>query len=486
MVDRRLLGAMGVMAVAVSCAVNPATGHRQLSLVPKGQEIEMGKQSADEVAQSIGIYDNARLNAYVSDLGKKLAAGSERPELPWTFKVVDDSSVNAFALPGGYIFVTRGILAHLNNEAQLASVVGHEIGHVTAKHAVNRISKAELLQLGLGVGMAVSDTVRQLGQVGMAGLQVLFLKFSRDDENQADELGLRYSLRANYDVNEMPKVFETLERVGEKSQGKLPEWLSTHPYPEHRVQKTEQRIAQQNLTGSHGAVNADVYNQMINGITFGPNPREGFFDGDRFLHPDMKFTVTFPSGWQHANTKEAVMAASPDEDGAIQITMAKGTDPAQTLQAFFSQEGVKNLGAAPVRGRFPTAAAQFSATTEQGEVSGIVTMIGYQGKVFQFLAITPPAKLATYATTFMQVPASFNQLTDPAALNAQPGKLQVERAPRAMTLAQLYQERAPSVPLDTIALINQMQPGTQLAAGQPVKIVRGGMGLGKNAPVSLR
>src|SRR3954469_22407294 len=154
------------MTLVLGCAENPATGKRQLDLVPQSQEISMGKQSADEVAQTVGIYEAPALERYISDLGHKLAAEGERKDLPWTFKVVDDSSVNAFALPGGYVFITRGILAHMNNEAQLASVMGHEIGHVTAKHSVNQISKQEVAQLGLGLGMLLSEDVRRFGQLG--------------------------------------------------------------------------------------------------------------------------------------------------------------------------------------------------------------------------------------------------------------------------------------------------------------------------------
>jgi predicted Zn-dependent protease len=201
------------LALAVStlsCALNPATGERQFSLVPRSQEIAMGKQAAQEVAQSIGLYENPRLQKYVADLGQRLAAVSENPDLPWTFQVVDDPAVNAFALPGGPIFVTRGLLAHLNNEAQLAAVVGHEIGHVTGRHSAEQMSKATVGQLFLGIGMMVSDTARQLGQLGMAGLNVMFLKFGRDHEKEADELGFRYAYKANYDVRQAPAVFQTL------------------------------------------------------------------------------------------------------------------------------------------------------------------------------------------------------------------------------------------------------------------------------------
>jgi predicted Zn-dependent protease len=198
----------------------------------------------------------------------------------------------------------------------------------------------------------------------------------------------------------------------------------------------------------------------------------------------MKFSVTFPSGWQHANTKEAVMAASPDQDAAIQITMAKGSDPQQALQAFLSQQGVRSTGTGATRAGAPS--AQFSATTEQGEVSGMVTMIGHGGKVLQFLSLTSPSKFPSYAGAFAQVPASFQNVTDPAVLNVQPGRLAVERVPRAMTLGELYQERKPSVSVATIALINQMQPGTPLKAGQMIKLVHGGTGVDRNAPVSLK
>ena len=158
--------------------------------------------------------------------------------------MVDDASVNAFALPGGQIFVTRGLCAHADNAAQLATVIGHEIGHVTARHSVQRMSQQELISLGLGVGMVISDKARQFEPLASAGLSVLFLKFSRNDEYQADKLGVRYASRPNYDVREMPDMFRMLERVSEESGGgRLPEWLSTHPEPEHRIERVSDEIA---------------------------------------------------------------------------------------------------------------------------------------------------------------------------------------------------------------------------------------------------
>ena len=184
---KRLFGGIVFWTVVVaigSCATNPATGRRQLSLVSERQEITMGFQNDTGIVQQLGVYPDSGLQRYVRGLGEKLAAVSERPSLPWSFRVVDDPVVNAFAVPGGFIYVTRGLLAHMNSEAQLAAVLGHEIGHVTARHSVEQLSRAQLAQVGLGVGMVFSETVRQYGQVAGAGLGVLFLKFGRDDETK--------------------------------------------------------------------------------------------------------------------------------------------------------------------------------------------------------------------------------------------------------------------------------------------------------------
>ena len=177
------------------CAVNPATGQHQLSFISEQQEIQMGQQSDPEIVASMGLVPDQQVQSYVQQLGKRLAAASERPDLPWTFRVIDDPTVNAFAVPGGYVYVTRGLLTHITSEAQLAGVIGHEIGHVTARHSVNDMSKQQLAQIGLGVGMIVSPTLAALGNLAASGMQVLFLKYSRDHENQADELGVRYMTR---------------------------------------------------------------------------------------------------------------------------------------------------------------------------------------------------------------------------------------------------------------------------------------------------
>jgi predicted Zn-dependent protease len=459
--------------VAGACAVNPLTGERNFTLIPESQEIGMGKQAAEEVAQSIGLYDNAQAQQYVERLGQKLASRSERPKLPWSFKVVDDPVVNAFALPGGYIFVTRGLMAHMGSEAQLAAVMGHEIGHVTARHSVRQMSKATLAQVGLMAGMVFSETLRNVGQLGAAGLQLLFLKYGRDAEREADDLGFRYSVANNYDVRSMPDVFATLKRVGEASgASRLPNWMSTHPSPDERIERINKMLAEK--TPPAGEVNRDQYLAVTDGMVFGPNPRQGFFDGNTFKHPEMRFQFSVPQGWKAQNLAQAVVAESPEGNAGVQLGVGKEQPPAQALEQFASQEAVTGVERfdAQVAGA-PAAAARFAAKAQQGEVRGVVAFFSYQGKTFQVLGLAAPAVFAAAEPTLRQVVGSFAPLTDPAALAVKPAHMKVVTVDRPSTLAEFVSRYPSGLPIERLAIVNQMEPGTRLQAGQKVKVIEG-------------
>src|SRR3954471_13601976 len=273
---RSLLFSAGLAAGLLSCARNPVTGKSELALVSESQEIQMGQDASKDVAQTIGLYKDPKAEAYVAEVGKRMAAASERPNLPWEFHIVEDASVNAFALPGGFIYVTRGLMTSINDEAELATVVGHEIGHVTNRHSVQQISKQELAQIGLGVGSILSSDVAKFGQLASAGLSVLFLKYSRDAENQADQAGFRYALHQGHDVREMSKVFATLDRLSQTAGGgKLPEWLATHPNPGNRIAHIEKMLDTLHRDPSKGMVNRDQYLQHVQGMVYGEDPRQG-------------------------------------------------------------------------------------------------------------------------------------------------------------------------------------------------------------------
>ncbi len=461
----------GAFAAAAGCAVNPVTGERQLALISESQEIEMGRQGAKDVQAAIGLVDDQDMQAYVHRIGSALASRSERPRLPWQFRVVDDPTPNAFALPGGFIFVTRGLMSLMDSEAELATVLGHEIGHVTARHSVTMLSRAQLAQLGLGVGMIVLPELASLGNVAGAGLQLLFLKYGRDAEHQADELGFKYSLNDGYDVREMVDVFRTLERASQaEGQSPLPTWLSTHPFPAERIERTNERLAQLAQPGTK--LGQNEFFDQIDGMVYGANPRTGYFRGSTFLHPDLRFRLEFPQGWKLQNLPQAVTAGSPQQDAAIQLTIAQGT-PDVAAREFLGQQGIS--ATSPTRetiNGLPAVTARFRAQTDQGVLAGLALFVSHGSNTFQLLAFTPAQRYAAYDRLFEQSLGSFAPLTDPQALNVQPNRVAIMRAQQDMTLAQFNQRYPSVIPIAELALINQAGSAeARVAAGTRVKRV---------------
>jgi len=460
------------LVALAACARNPVTGRRQLSLISTDQEIALGKEAAQQVTESVGRYPDEKVQAYVAEIGKRMAAKSERPNLPWTFTVLDDPTVNAFALPGGPVFVTRGLLTHLGSEAELASVVGHETGHITARHSVQDLSKAQLAQVGLGIGSIVSEDIRQVAQVAGAGLQLLFLRFSRDHERQADELGFKYMTALGYDPREMAHVFTTLQRASaQEGQGRIPEWLSTHPDPGNRAETAAKRAAE--VKGAGTKTNRDEYLAHLDGMKFGEDPRQGFFQGNAFLHPDLQFKIEFPAGWQKANTAGAVVAQSPKKDAIIQLAVAGKGSPEEESRKFFAQKGVKPASLAG--GGLPPNARFFEAQTDQGQLGGLVSFFSHRGTTFGILAYTPAQNLPSYAPTFQGAAASFGPLTDPAALGVQPAHIELVKVPREMTLSEFNAEFPSSAPIEKVALVNGIEKDGRLEAGRTAKRIVGGV-----------
>jgi predicted Zn-dependent protease len=463
------------MATTLACATNPVTGKRELALVSESQEIEMGRQGAAEVTAAIGLYPDATLQGYVSRIGHSLAARTERPGLPWEFRVVDDASINAFALPGGFIFVTRGLLAHMTTEAELASVLGHENGHVAARHSVQQMSRQQVAAIGLGIGSVLSPAIARYGQVAGVGLGLMFLKYGRDDETESDRLGFRYALAAGYDTRQMINVFQMLQRTEQLGGGgRLPEWQSTHPDPGNRVANVQALVAAspQNLAGLN--VGGAEFLRQIDGMVYGVNPRAGFFSGSLFLHPDLKFVFQFPDGWKTQNAADAVAAMSPDQTALIELRGAQGS-AVEAARVFFSQEGMTTGGQS--RGTLhgnPVVSAEFTAPDGQGgSVRGIAAFVEYGAATWRTLTYTTAARYAAWKPAFQRSINSFDRLTDPVALAVQPMRLRVESVPRAMTLSQFQAQLPSSISLAELAIINGVPESVQLRAGQSIKRVIG-------------
>lgn len=479
---RAVMSSISLSLVFAACATNPVTGRSEISLISQDQEIQIGQQGAQQVVQEIGLVNDQALQNYVQQVGAALAAKSERPNLPWSFRVVDDPTPNAFALPGGFIFVTRGLLDLMNNEAELASVLGHEIGHVTAKHSVTQMSQQQLAQLGLGIGAILSPTVAQFGDLAAQGLGLLFLKYGRDDERQADDLGFRYALDQGYDVREMDDVFRSLQRLGEASkQSPLPTWLATHPGEAERIQTISAKLAQLQPGQVSNLRTAErEFTQRIDGLVYGANPRNGFFQGSTFYHPDLRFQITFPKGWQGQNLTQAVVALSQQRDAIIQLTLAQGNSPEAAARTFLGQQGIQagQPSTQTVNG-IPAVASTFQAQTEQGVIQGLAAFFTYNGRTFQVLGYSPAQRFSAYADVFRGSLGTFAPVTDARILNVQPNTIDVVSLPQPMSLSQFAQRYPSTVPIAELAIVNQVEdPNSQLPAGTLLKQINGGRTLG--------
>ena len=470
---------MRIVLVALLCCAcirNPATGKLELDLIPEGQEIEMGKQAALQAEQQLGLYKDPKLEAYITDLGNRLSQATPRKGLPWQFHIVDDPTVNAFALPGGPVFVTRGLLSHVNSEAELATVMGHECGHIAAHHSANQISKQELAQVGLGLGSVLSPAVAQLGQVAGAGLQLLFLKYSRDDERQADWLGFGYAANIGYDATQLTNLMKMLAGLTAEHPGKVPNYLQTHPDPGERLTNVQERIKAATTDFSKATINREQYLALIDNMVYGEDPRQGYFQNGVFYHPGLKFQVSFPTSWPTQNQPQAVVAMSPKQDAMLQLEGAPpNLSPEQAAQQFFSQQGIQRgeTKQGTSHGLASTVSA-FAAQTQQGQIAGLVSFFAYGGMTWAFVGYSSAQGIQQYGPEFEKAMASFAPLTDSSKLSVEPARLKLVKIDKDMSVEEFNRIHPSNAPLEKIALINNIEGGGTLKAGQTAKRVVGG------------
>ena len=468
----------GAPLLLAGCATNPATGKSQLNFYSEAKEIEMGRQADAEISGQMGMLDDPEMQAYVSGIGLELAKKSERPGLPWSFKVMDDPMVNAFALPGGFVYVTRGILGHLSSEAELAAVLGHEIGHVTAQHSMNQMSKQQLGQGALMVGSILAPEVAAAaGELVGQGMQMLFLKYGRDDERQSDDLGLRYMSNTGYETREMPKVFELLGAVSAKAgAGRVPAYMSSHPDPGERAVRARKMIAERNYP--QGEVGGPSYVERLDGLPFGTDPRQGFFEGNAFYHPALGFQVRFPDGWKVANEATRVAAINPEGSAMVQLELVQVQSPEVAAQQFAAAEGISVLGQGrePVSG-LDAARVDFSAARQDGsQLVGREVFVAHDGRVYSLLGVGAQEAMSQNQKAIVGALGSFAKLTDPARLNVQPQRIEVVRLPREMSFDEFLSTYPSNADRATVALVNSISNGaTALPAGRPMKRLVGGV-----------
>jgi predicted Zn-dependent protease len=303
---------------------------------------------------------------------------------------------------------------------------------------------------------------------------VLFLKYGRDDESQADGLGFRYALSDNYDVRHMVDMFKILQRVSGEAGSRIPEWQSSHPDPGNRIQATEDRLARNKVPLDGKKVGRAEFMRIIDGMVFGDNPRQGYFKEGVFYHPDMAFTLQFPSGWKTANQTSSVVGVSQAGDAQVQLSLAGKEAPSATLQKFLGQEGVTagQTSSSSINGN-TAAQGSFTAQNQDGsQLAGRVAFVSYNGTTYQLLGLATAAGARNNAGAISDFIGSFRRLTDQAALNVQPNRIAIVTVPRAMSLRQFNVQYPSSIELKQLALINGLDDeDSPLKQGDVVKRV---------------
>ena len=462
------------------CATNPATGKRQISLVSSGKELEIGRESDPAIIAEYGLYDDQAVQRYVNEVGQRLARVSHLPNLTWHFRVLDSPIVNAFALPGGYIYITRGILGYMSSEAQLAGVLGHEIAHVTARHSAEQITRSQLAGIGLLAGAIFVDAFRPYSGIAQQGIGLLFLKYSRDNETQADELGIEYATKAGYDPRESPATYATLKRIGERAGSSLPSFLSSHPDPGDREIRTGQ-LAKAAAASARRPLETGgpTYRGKIEGLVFGDDPRNGYFDANRFYHPEMAFQMIFPQGWKTANQPSQVVAMNEGAGAAMQLTLVTNANtnltPSQYVDSLrIKGEVLETSGRSESFRDYPAWVGSVIARTESGGrtefIAGWVRIKGGQ-----FLQVLGQTKGGASGDQVFASIRSIAALTDPAKLNVTPDRLSVRSNPRSAPFSTVWGSFGPlALSVEDGAILNSTRATATMPAGAPVKIVTKG------------
>ena len=466
-------GGLGVLS---GCATNPVSGKRELSLVSSDQLLTIGRDGYQAVLQEYGKYESPPLATYVDGVGQRLAKVSHDPSLEWHYTIIDDPAVNAFAMPGGYIYITRGILAHLNSEAQLAGVLGHETGHVTARHSAQQITQQQIAGLGLGIAGLVSPTFRQYGQAAQTALGLMFLKYSPDHENQADQLGIDYATKAGWDPREVPNTYVMLRRVSEQAGSRVPAFLSTHPDPGDREVRTtaEAKAAAAGKTGL--VINSRAYVQRLDGLVFGADPRQGYFEGTTFYHPTLQFQITFPSGWQTQNTHSTVAAANSDQTGVMQLTLvpSQGQSPSGYVRALLTSQKISDASGGDERvGGYPAWVGRLAVPSSTGAAATTIDaafIAKDSGQLYQILGRTT----GDDSPVFQSV-RSFRSLTDSRRTNVTPDRVAVVTLDRTGSFRDVVATLGPqALDVEKTSVLNNVMPDETVARGTLLKIVRPG------------
>jgi predicted Zn-dependent protease len=491
---RRWLSILLVTALLGACATvtNPVTGKAERTVMDEASEVAEGRKAHPEILKLYGAYPDTKVQAYVNELGQRLAKHSHRQNLEWHFTVLDSPEVNAFALPGGYVYVTRGIMAYMDSEADLAGVIGHEIGHVTARHGSQRATREQTAGLGVlaatilgmvlegrGVGGA-ADLASQVSQGVAAGY---IASYSRDQESQADRLGAEYLARTSYNPKNMVDVIGVLqnqERFAEetaRAEGRAPQqrasWLDSHPSNDKRLADLRQIASQ--YQGKYGDDGRARYLQAVNGLAFGESREQGVVRGRNFYHEPLGIALSAPEGWKIVNSPQAITLANAAGDAGLIVNLVPpeaGGSHAEIIRNLLRPE--QGRADKEALNSFPATRFVVVRRNEQGQAQGIegVVVTGPGNRNYLLIhAARDVSALQRASAEIRQAEASFRAMSRPDQAAARPWAIKTVPYP-----AGGFPELARRSPLlsfqeQQLRLLNGFYPGGEPQPGQPVKTV---------------
>ncbi|TVQ68261.1 MAG: peptidase M48 [Balneolaceae bacterium] len=475
-----------------SCVVqqSPVSGVNRAYAYSWNQEVEIGRQVDSEIVAEFGYYNDEIVQNYFTGLGELILENSHmRREdtaeqfrnTEFTFRILDSPVVNAFALPGGYVYVTRGLMVHMNNEAQLAVVTGHEIGHVAARHASQRGLQQMVGQIVVIGGAILGQELLGLPGESILNLsgtaaQLLFLRNSREHERESDRLGVEYAAKSGFDAAEGAAFFTTLRRLSDRAGQTLPNFLSTHPDPGQRERSIpELALVWAERGVEQNRVNGREYLEMIRGMTFGENPRNGFTEEGIYYHPELEFQFAYPENWQIVNQPTRVVAISPGRDGVMILRTDPDSETArESVGSFLRANDIEPESERSLRssGRYAGYEAVFTIEEENGDRLKVqIYAVEYAGRVYRFVNYTDEDKFSSYSMDFTLSVASFNALTDPLKLAIQPVRIELVEVQQSISLRELLPSELPmQIDPEEVAIINQLQLDERIEAGSLIKI----------------
>lgn len=463
-----------------ACSTNAATGKQQFTaLMSPAQENQIGASEHQKIAAQYGFYENAKVKAYVDEIGRKVSADTERPDVKYKFYVLDSPIVNAFALPGGYIYFSRGLLALANSEAEVAAVMAHEVGHITGRHSAERYSRSAVTALGANILSVALDSGAASQALGL-GANLYLSSYSRSQENESDTLGLRYMTRAGYHPESMPKFLSSLHARsaldgkldGKKGQGGA-NYFSTHPPTGARVTKTK---GEAQAYASAGTVGRDRHFSIINGMTYGDSAKQGFARGQKFYHPEIGFMFEAPAGYKIVNQPTQVVAQSTKDNAVMAFDMAanKGKLDAVTYlnQIWMKGENIRSTQAIKVNG-MKAATATFA-----GNVNGRradIRLIAIEFKpdsIARFQIAIPTGASASVVEGLKKASYSFRGLSQKERSSLKPVRVKIVTARAGDTVQSLANKMAqPDFKLERFMTLNALVPGEGLKSGRSYKVV---------------